>query len=108
MTGEAHSSYATGIVTILGGSYAFFKKGSLASLLGSLLIGGGFIYAGYLIDKGEAFSGHAAACIASNILLALGISRYMTAGKLMPSGPMMVIGLISNIYHFRKAYEWYK
>jgi uncharacterized membrane protein (UPF0136 family) len=39
-TGSAHATYAVGAVTIVGGLYAYVRKGSLASFLGSAAVGG--------------------------------------------------------------------
>ena len=40
MTGSAHAAFAIGAISILGGSYAYVKKKSVASLVGSAAIGG--------------------------------------------------------------------
>ena len=86
--------------------YAYVKKRSLPSLVGSLIIGGTFIVAGELIRRGSDYHGHLIGAAASCGLIAVGASRYLATSKMMPAAPLVALGLLSSAYHMKKTYEW--
>ncbi len=86
--------------------YAYVKKRSLPSLVGSLVIGGTFIVAGEFIRRGSDYHGHLIGAAASCGLSAVGASRYIATSKMMPAAPMVALGLLSSAYHMKKTYEW--
>jgi uncharacterized membrane protein (UPF0136 family) len=106
MTGSAHAAYTVGGISVAGGLFAFYKKKSVASLLGSLIIGGGLIAGGYLITTGDNFVGHSLAATSSVGLTAVGISRLLTTKKSMPAAPMIILGGLSSAYQLTKANDW--
>lgn len=106
MTGSSHAAFTVGGISIVGGLYAFYKKRSMPSLVGSLIVGGGLITGGWLINNGEAFEGHSLAVMSSFILGAVGAARYAKTQKPMPGMPMLVVGGLSTAYHLQKTYEW--
>ena len=89
-----------------GGLYAFAKKRSVPSLVGSLIIGGTFVIAGELIRRGSDYHGHLVGAAASCTLIAVGASRYIATSKMMPAAPLVALGLLSSAYHMKKTYEW--
>ncbi len=107
MTGSAHAAFGVGGLTVAGGLFAYFKRGSVPSLVGSVILGGSLIVGGLLVNDGSNFSGHAIASAGSVGLLAIGASRYNTTRKPMPAAPMMVLGCVSAIYQIKKASDWY-
>jgi uncharacterized membrane protein (UPF0136 family) len=86
--------------------FAYYKKRSMASLLGSLIVGGGLIAGGMLASNGEEFVGHSLAAISSIGLTAVGVSRYSTTKKPMPAVPMIILGGLSSAYQIKKASDW--
>ena len=106
MGGSAHASLSAGIVILAGGVFAYVSKGSLPSLLGSSVIGGGLIAGGLLILNGRDFQGHALSAATSILLVGVAAQRYSVARKSMPAIPMFVIGAISSAYHIKKVIEW--
>mmetsp|Transcript_6150 Transcript_6150/g.8896 ORF Transcript_6150/g.8896 Transcript_6150/m.8896 type:complete len:112 (+) Transcript_6150:135-470(+) len=104
--GSAHAALSFGGLTILGGAYGYFRKGSKASLGAGGLCGGLLILSGVMISGDSQFEGHAlAACTSGMMGVGLG-QRFVKSGKFMPSGLVAFLGLASASYHVKKAMEW--
>lgn len=106
VTGSSHAAFGTGAIVVGAGVYAYFKKNSIASLLGSAALGGTIIIGGLLISQGKDFLGHATAAAGSTGLVLLGIVRYRATGKPMPAIPLILIGGASAAYQLNKANQW--
>jgi uncharacterized membrane protein (UPF0136 family) len=106
MGGSAHASFGIGAIVIAGGGFAYYKKKSVASLIGGLVLGGSFLLAGSIISGGKDLEGHVLATTASVLLAGTGASRYFASKKMMPAAPMVALGLISLAYNGKKALEW--
>jgi uncharacterized membrane protein (UPF0136 family) len=106
MTGSSHAALGVGGIVIAGGAYAFFKRRSAPSLIGSCLIGGCMIAGGYLINNGSELNGHTLAATASVGLVGVGLSRYIKTSATMPAAPMCVLGILSAAYQIKKTMEW--
>jgi uncharacterized membrane protein (UPF0136 family) len=106
MGGSAHASFAVGGIVISGGLYAYIAKKSLKSLYGSLLLGGGLLYGGYLVLNGKDLEGHSFSAAASTGVVAVGARRLLQTQKAMPAVPLLIIGLISSAYQIKKVVDW--
>jgi uncharacterized membrane protein (UPF0136 family) len=53
-----HINATMGSLMIAGGVFAFFKKGSLPSLVGGGLVGSLFLLSSYMIKEGQYKNGH--------------------------------------------------
>ncbi len=104
--GSAHPAFSLGGLTVLGGTYGFYKKGSKASLGGGLLCGSLLIGSGILISGDHQFEGHSVAAGTSGLMSAGMGHRYIKTGKMMPAGIVAAVGAISMAFHAKKALEW--
>eukprot|EP00293_Proteomonas_sulcata_P014492 CAMPEP_0184311866 /NCGR_PEP_ID=MMETSP1049-20130417/46080_1 /TAXON_ID=77928 /ORGANISM="Proteomonas sulcata, Strain CCMP704" /LENGTH=97 /DNA_ID=CAMNT_0026627607 /DNA_START=27 /DNA_END=317 /DNA_ORIENTATION=- len=91
----------------LGGAFAFFKKGSKASLIASGIIGTAFIGSGLIIQGGQNRNGHAIAALASLALVGGMAPRAVKTGKFMPAGLVASLGAVSGIYQAHKVNQWW-
>eukprot|EP00286_Rhodomonas_abbreviata_P025089 CAMPEP_0181314908 /NCGR_PEP_ID=MMETSP1101-20121128/15076_1 /TAXON_ID=46948 /ORGANISM="Rhodomonas abbreviata, Strain Caron Lab Isolate" /LENGTH=99 /DNA_ID=CAMNT_0023422047 /DNA_START=46 /DNA_END=345 /DNA_ORIENTATION=- len=96
-----------GAVMAAGGTMAFFRKGSKASLIGGCGVGALFIGSGLLIQSGQNRNGHLIA-LASSLALAGGMgARTMKTGKFMPAGMIASLGALCSLYQGKKVLEWW-
>ena len=106
MGGSAHLNFTAGGLSIAGGAAGFAKAGSAMSLVGGGAVGAGFLLAGYLIQTGEDFQGHAVGSAAGGTLTAAMGSRFAKTGKMMPAGAAAGLGLLTLAYNLKKAKDW--
>ena len=103
---RTHPNYTAGGLVASGGAFGYYKAGSIPSLLGGLLGGAAFVGAGYIIQKGDDFNGHALGAAAGwGLTLGMG-SRGLRSGKFMPAGAAATIGLVAALYNSKKASDW--
>lgn len=93
--------YAIGAFVISGGLFAFYKKKSVGSLVGSFALGSVLLGSGMLLQHGQHVAGHAAAGVGSTALCVLGFHRFYVNRKIMPALPMVLIG------HFFATQSWF-
>eukprot|EP00282_Hemiselmis_andersenii_P017970 CAMPEP_0114108588 /NCGR_PEP_ID=MMETSP0043_2-20121206/311_1 /TAXON_ID=464988 /ORGANISM="Hemiselmis andersenii, Strain CCMP644" /LENGTH=122 /DNA_ID=CAMNT_0001200385 /DNA_START=16 /DNA_END=382 /DNA_ORIENTATION=+ len=79
-------SLTMGVLMTAGGAYAFFKKGSKASLIGGAGTGALFFLSAGLLNAGQNRNGHMVA-LASSVALVAGMApRAYASKKFMPAG----------------------
>ena len=101
--GEAHAAYGMAALLVAGGVFAMVKRGSVKSLIPSVVFASGYVFAAERLRQGEGAQGHR---IAAALGLGLGTAMVIRAGqtkKLYPAGIVGVLGLVSGGYH---AYKW--
>jgi uncharacterized membrane protein (UPF0136 family) len=106
MGGSAHLNYTAGGLIFAGGVAGYAKAGSVPSLIAGVCVGSTLIGAGYMIGKGNDFEGHAVGAAASWAVTAGMGQRFARTGKLMPTGVVATIGLVTALYNSKKAKDW--
>uniref|UniRef100_A0A6U2EXH3 Transmembrane protein 14C n=2 Tax=Hemiselmis andersenii TaxID=464988 RepID=A0A6U2EXH3_HEMAN len=100
-------SLTMGVLMTAGGAYAFFKKGSKASLIGGAGTGALFFLSAGLLNAGQNRNGHMVA-LASSVALVAGMApRAYASKKFMPAGLVATLGLLSSAYQGKKTIEWW-
>ena len=89
-----------------GGVAGYAKAGSIPSLIAGVCIGSTLIGAGYTVQKGEDFQGHALGAVAGWATTAGMGQRFMSSGKFMPAGLVATVGLLTAVYNTKKAKDW--
>jgi uncharacterized membrane protein (UPF0136 family) len=106
--GGAHLNLTVGAVTILGGAAGFVRKGSKASLIAGLSVGGLLLGSGYLIAYSDdsVYRGYLLGAASSGLMAAAMGQRYMKTSKMMPSGAVAILGAATCAYNLHKSREW--
>lgn len=84
---------------MMGGLIAYFRKGSLPSLLGSTFVSALFFLSAYLYNSGSTKAVYVA-LVASGVLTATGLARAIQTNfeKPVPLG-LSILGLLSTGYY---------
>lgn len=104
--GEAHMAFSMAGLLTAAGVFALVRRGSVKSLVPSLAFAGGYAFAGEQIRNGEGANGHALAAGLGGVLGSGMLYRSVMSGKLMPSGAVSILALVSASYHGYKYTEW--
>lgn len=104
--GEAHAAYGAGLVLTSAGFFAYYRKGSIPSLVGSLGFASLYFLSGEMIRNGSEVQGHGLATMSSMTLGGFMGTRMWQNGKLMPGGPIVVLASLSGVYHATKYLQW--
>lgn len=96
-----HPEYTMGALLTMGGAYGYYKKKSMPSLIGGLVLGLGYFTSGYLIhQKYEYDRGHYLAAGCAAVLSATGLVRFFKTRAFMPGGMLAILGLSSLATEF--------
>ena len=104
--GEAHAAYGMGLVLTSAGFFAYYRRKSIPSLIGSLGFASLYFLSGEMVRNGSELQGHGLASISSVALGSFMGARMWRSGKMMPGGPVVAIASISGIYHATKYLQW--
>lgn len=104
--GEAHAAYGMGLLLTSAGFFAYYRKNSIPSLVGSLSFAGLYFFSGEMIRNGSEVQGHGLATLSSITLGGFMGTRIWKTGKVMPGGPVVVLATISGVYHGTKYLQW--
>ena len=91
-------NYLVGALLAFGGSMGYYKKGSIPSLLGGLVLGVAFIYSGYLQGQLSLSSQRTGVLIgtgASILLAFVGSMRFRAATKNGVAFPVLPLAFIA-------------
>ena len=103
--GSAHLAATMAAVLGGGGVFGFVRRDSLASLVAGVTLGSAYWYGSRKIAAGEEKAGFTAALAASTALGgAMGV-RFVNTGKLVPAGPLGLLGVGTATYYFKKLRE---
>jgi uncharacterized membrane protein (UPF0136 family) len=92
-----HLAFTLGTVSIMGGTFGFFKKQSLPSLLGGIVIGSLFLSSSFLISKNKDY-GVELALGTSMLTSTIMVRRAVRTRQLVPVG-MVTIGMVGCGYY---------
>lgn len=102
-----HPAYTLGLLSAIGGTMGYVRKGSVPSLAAGLLVGGLYGYAGYLLH-GNRDGGLELALGTSAFLLATGIVRGIPSRFTKPVPVVLtLLGGLGSTYYFKKYKEFY-
>jgi uncharacterized membrane protein (UPF0136 family) len=106
--GGAHLNLTVGGLAILGGAAGFARKGSKASLVAGLSVGGLLLGSGYLIafSDDSVYRGYLLGAASSGLMAAAMGQRYMKTSKMMPAGAVAILGAATCAYNLHKSREW--
>ena len=106
MGGSAHINFTAGGRVFGGGLLGYVRAGSIQSLIAATCFGSLYVGAGYHVQIGNDFEGHATGA-GTGWLVAAGMGqRLMKTGKMMPALPVALLGLTTALYNSKKAYDW--
>jgi len=106
LPGEAHAAYGMGLMLTSAGFFAYYKKGSIPSLVGSLGFASLYFLGGEMIRNGSEMQGHGLATLSSISLGGFMGARIWQTGKAMPGGPVVLLAGLSGFYHATKFLQW--
>ena len=97
-----HLNGTIGTLFLVGGAFAFFKKKSMASLIGGSVLGSLFLISSYMIKEGNYENGFLlGSCISFTGAGMMG-TRFIKTGKFMPAGLIFTLSFASLIYNGNK------
>jgi uncharacterized membrane protein (UPF0136 family) len=107
-------NYIVGLLVSFGGAMGYMKRGSIASLLGGLLIGVGYLVSGYFQNDVHSINnqrkGVYIGLVTSTLLALVGVMRYFAATKKSPTTlPILpvvfvVLGSIMGVLHVQRLF----
>lgn len=103
--GSAHLAFTLSVLTSAGGLFGYMKAKSQMSAFAGIAFGGAFAAAGYFINEGNVPLGYDIATGASFTMCAAMSARFMKTKKVMPSGVLASIGLLSAGYYTLKSIQ---
>ncbi|KAF9652805.1 hypothetical protein BDM02DRAFT_3108945 [Thelephora ganbajun] len=98
-----YPAFATGVLSIIGGSIGYARKGSLPSLLGGAFVGVLYIYSANLLRKNPRELGGLRATLASTAVLL--VSSLPRARKGPVPALLSVLGLFHLVYYGRAYFR---
>lgn len=102
-----HPAYTLSILSAVGGTMGYMRKGSVPSLAAGLVFGGIYGYAGYLL-QGNRDGGLELALGTSALFLATGLLRGLPSRFSKPVPIVLtVLGGLGSAYYFKKYKEFY-
>jgi uncharacterized membrane protein (UPF0136 family) len=106
LPGESHNALGMGVVLIAGGTLAFIRRRSFASLGASVLVGSGYLVGVKLMSDGEMKNGHFLCAMSGGVLTVTSGLRARLASKPMIPIALAALGAASTTYELMKFREW--
>mmetsp|Transcript_110446 Transcript_110446/g.293396 ORF Transcript_110446/g.293396 Transcript_110446/m.293396 type:complete len:120 (-) Transcript_110446:142-501(-) len=104
--GAAHPNFTVGGLLAIGGAYAYFKAGSLPSLVGGVGCGALMVGSGLMVEK-DPQSAFLLGSATGGLLTAGMLPRFMKTKKVMPAGMVTLLGLGALGYNAMQLSRWW-